>query len=74
MQTQDQHDQLDQLLRQGRGGSWWPFLLAAALLVGVAGYGISIYDSLPDRIPLHFGATGRRPGGAGSPPAPSSCR
>lgn len=59
MQTQDQHDQLDQLLRQGRGGSWWPFLLAAALLVGVAGYGISIYDSLPDRIPLHFGADGQ---------------
>lgn len=51
--------QIDQLLREGRRASWWPFLLAAAVLVGVTAYGIAIYDSLPDRLPLHFGPDGQ---------------
>lgn len=50
--------QIDQLLREGRAASWWPFLLAAVVLVAVAGYGITVYDSIPERLPLHFGADG----------------
>lgn len=50
--------QIDQLLRQGRAASWWPFLLAALVLAAVAGYGVAVYDDIPARIPLHFGADG----------------
>lgn len=59
MRTHDQHDQIDELLRQGRAASWWPFWLAGAVLVCVGGYGLVVYDSLPERIPLHFGTDGR---------------
>lgn len=50
---------IEQLLRQGRGASWLPFGLAAVLLVAVVGYGIAIYDSIPDQIPQHYGTGGQ---------------
>lgn len=50
---------LDQLLRQGRGAVWLPFVLAAVLLVAVTVYGIAIYDSIPERLPQHWGPDGQ---------------
>lgn len=49
---------IEQVLRQGRGASWLPFVLAAVLLVAVTGYGMAIYDSIPDQIPQHYGPGG----------------
>lgn len=49
---------IEQLLRQGRGASWLPFGLAALMLLAVIGYGIAIYDSIPDQIPQHYGPGG----------------
>lgn len=51
-------DDVDTLLRQGRGRSWRPFLVALALLVGFVAYGLAIYDSIPDPLPVSYGPRG----------------
>lgn len=58
MPTDDPTGQLGRLLRQGRAASWWPFLLTLVVVAAVAGYGLAIYERIPDPVPLHFGADG----------------
>lgn len=48
----------EDLLRRGRWRTWTPYLLALAILVATFAYGAAVYDSLPDRVPLHWGARG----------------
>lgn len=43
----------EDLLRRGRWRTWTPYLLALAILVATFAYGAAVYDSLPDRVPLH---------------------
>lgn len=45
-------------LRRGRWRPWLPFLLAVLVIAGSLTYGLSIYDSLPDPLPTHWGAGG----------------
>ncbi|MBD8045410.1 DUF1648 domain-containing protein [Arthrobacter sp. Sa2BUA2] len=46
-------------LSKGRGPVWLTHLVGVVLLGGVFAYGASIYDSLPDSVPTHWGGSGR---------------
>lgn len=45
-------------LRRGRWRAWLPFLWSVLALAGVFAYGLSIYDTLPDPLPTHWGPSG----------------
>lgn len=46
-------------LERGRWFAWTPMAWAVVLLVGVAVYGSSVYERLPDVIAIHWGPDGR---------------
>lgn len=49
---------IEQLLTRGRSRTWTSYLIALVVLVATIGYGAAVYDSLPEQVPLHWGARG----------------
>ena len=48
----------EDVLARGRWRTWTPYLLALLTVAATFAYGAAVYDSLPDRVPLHWGAQG----------------